>query len=62
MTDLFSPAKSMVDLKMELRAVECIEKFFYSELEFFSVTLLRDIKYTFVTFTTQVLTSKETEN
>ena len=62
MTDLFSPAKSMVGLELELREAECIEKFFYSELEFFSVTLLRDIKYTFVTFTTQVLTSKETEN
>ena len=32
-TNLFSPAKSMADLKLELRAVECIEKFFYCEPE-----------------------------
>ena len=32
-TNLFSLAKSMADLKLELRAVECIEKFFYCEPE-----------------------------
>ena len=47
---------------MGFRASKCTEKIFYCKPEILFVTLQKDIKYTFVTFITQVLTSKEIEN